>query len=281
MESTHEPYNWLKTLLSINLWLERGYNVGIFYWNQFSDEPRVTDAENKIYTTQGLKKMRWARQNSDGSVSHINNPAHQDRCVAQRLVEEYTKYLGVMGTAQSHVHIVGHSLGSQLTLEFYRQLIIQRPTCTYPARITLLDPYFSFEKKRFAPFNGLRPSARAAQTLDLIQEFDDKVLLETYETSAVNALVGEACDRLKTLTDYHVVDMLQFPWYYCASRHIAAPHVYFSSMYDDEEIPSRNPTNFFNPHLPAQLYFRSTSTAPSSSASPAANGNQKQAIINV
>ena len=260
VESTHPPYNWLKTLLCINLWLERGYNVGVFYWNQFSDEPRVTDAENKIYYTQALKKMRWARQNSDGTVSYVNNPAHRDRCVAQRLLEEYKKYLGMMpyASGQPHVHIVGHSLGSQLSLEFYRRLILQRPDCIHPAKITLLDPYFSFEKKDFPPFHGVKPSTRAAQTLDLIREFDEQVLIETYETSAVNALVGHPCDRLKLQTKYFVVDMLQFPWYYFAARHIAAPHVYFASMYDEEDIPSRTSTNFFSPHLPRHPPVSST-----------------------
>ncbi|PHQ80862.1 MAG: hypothetical protein COB66_03720 [Coxiella sp. (in: Bacteria)] len=38
----------------------KGWNVGVFYWNQFADEANVVDAEAKIYSAHGIMSMRWA-----------------------------------------------------------------------------------------------------------------------------------------------------------------------------------------------------------------------------
>ena len=46
--------HWFQDTYSVDLWLHRGYNVGIFYWNQFSDEEDVKEAERKIYNAQVL-----------------------------------------------------------------------------------------------------------------------------------------------------------------------------------------------------------------------------------
>jgi len=43
-------------------WINDGWNIGIFYWNQFADEPTdVRYAEAKIWTANGPKDMRWRK----------------------------------------------------------------------------------------------------------------------------------------------------------------------------------------------------------------------------
>lgn len=33
-------------------WLEAGWNVGVFYWTPYADEPALHDAEMKIWTNR-------------------------------------------------------------------------------------------------------------------------------------------------------------------------------------------------------------------------------------
>ena len=40
-------------------WINDGWNVGVFYWNQFSDELLPGHAEAKIWTHRSVAKMRW------------------------------------------------------------------------------------------------------------------------------------------------------------------------------------------------------------------------------
>ena len=46
-------------------WKKAGWNTGIFYWNQFADEPEVKTAEAKIWTYRSPYKMRY--RVTDGS----------------------------------------------------------------------------------------------------------------------------------------------------------------------------------------------------------------------
>jgi hypothetical protein len=55
-------------------WIDQGWNVGCFYWNQFADEDDVKDAETKVWTDQGDKGMRWCRRRdeSDRRICYVD-----------------------------------------------------------------------------------------------------------------------------------------------------------------------------------------------------------------
>jgi len=248
-----ETINWItnetnpveaEDVHSIDLWVHQGYNVGIFYWDQYSDEDKVEEAERKIYNATEGSKMRWKRQNFDGSVIYIQNPSHL--CASDTLV---TEYLSHFGNTNALVHVVGHSLGTQMVLELSRKLPDISIPHAYPTRITLLDPFFSKGKKSYSPFQGNTIPHRVAETLSLVTEGRPLVPIETYITSLCGSgVLGAYCPELKLKTVYHKVDMMQFPWHNVAHRHICAVHVYFCSMNLNHSSDTRNP-KFFNPHV--------------------------------
>jgi hypothetical protein len=128
--------------------------------------------------------------------------------------------------------MVGHSLGSQLVLEFMRRLILDPRRRCVPERVTLLDPFFSKGRKAWDPLCGVRTASRAAESVNVVLESNPRTVIETYETSlAGTGVLGGSSSkhRLKQSTIYHKVDMMQFPWFDIARRHVCAPHVYFCS----------------------------------------------------
>ena len=44
------PLPSLRIVVTSDYWIEDGWNVGIFYWNQFADDELLAGAEAKIYT---------------------------------------------------------------------------------------------------------------------------------------------------------------------------------------------------------------------------------------
>lgn len=70
-------------------WKDKGWNVGLFYWNQFADEGEVKDAEAKIWSAQGPRGMRYRQ--SDGSYSTLQS---SDLLTPQNQVE--TMYADIM-----------------------------------------------------------------------------------------------------------------------------------------------------------------------------------------
>ncbi|GBG34322.1 Hypothetical Protein FCC1311_105452 [Hondaea fermentalgiana] len=227
----------------VDLWVARGYNVGVFYWNQLADEPTVSEAERKIYNATDGTRLRWRRRNADGSTMFVDHAGlfDTDHCVADMLVKSYLAHFPPRSTAHyGAVHFLGHSLGAQLTLEFLRRLLLGQtsyygtakasPIC-YPERLTLVDPFFTSDCKSYGPLDGLRPSQRATENLHLVREALPKLLVETYETSLIGAgALGDSCPRLKRHSVYHVVDIEQIPWTDVSLRHCAAPFVYFCSI---------------------------------------------------
>lgn len=130
-------------------WLDKGWNVGIFYWDQFSDEFYPTDAEEKIWTAQGSKKMRW--------LHFANNQAketvYSDFCKAgeacpnvgillfQAFREAMKDYEG------DTVRIAGHSLGSQLAVNLAYRIGegVKNGDLSprlLPHQVILLDPFY-------------------------------------------------------------------------------------------------------------------------------------------
>jgi hypothetical protein len=71
---------------ALPLWAARGWNVAIFYWNQFADDT-LAEAERKIHSAAGGPGgggMRWQRRRRDGTTVHTEAAAGTP-CVAELL----------------------------------------------------------------------------------------------------------------------------------------------------------------------------------------------------
>ena len=122
-------------------WLNKGYNVGQFYWNQLADD-MTTRAQSKIWTTEG--GMRW--KTSDGTYTADNDPTNPKHTVTELFVESY---LDAMSSHKgSEIRLVGHSMGAQIATaagHILSKRIINKHLM--PTRISLLDPYTGIYKK--------------------------------------------------------------------------------------------------------------------------------------
>ncbi len=171
-----------------------GWNVGIFYWNQFADDdglPPPYLAEAKIWTPTsttfvsqghgGHKEihvnMRWRK--ADGSFTEVGSPK---KAVAELFLDAYVKALkGYIGPG---VRIVGHSLGNQVVVAMVSKLIAKK-YAPIPKRIALLDPYWSNLPRPYITRNG-KPQYTADEVAHLITDIrtsDDSISFEYYRTT--------------------------------------------------------------------------------------------------
>lgn len=209
-------------------WINRGYNVGILYWNQFADEGEVKDAEAKIWSTQGPRGMRW--RSSDGS--YHSGPS---KTVTQLLYESYRDNMA--GFSGSYVRIAGHSLGNQLAVTVTKKIYDEAAAGQIannlkPDRVALLDPFYSNYGKSYLGGQWTGEAARA----DVAALKQAGAIFEAYRTSPASStvFVGDANKQLMNMTSF--VELK--PWYFnswqLAEKHIAARWHYFWSMASSE-----------------------------------------------
>ncbi len=132
-----------------DLWLERGWNFAVVDWTQFSDEIDLRNAEAKIWTTEGPKKMRW--KDSNGKW-HEGPSAAVARLVADILEPQ------LRALKNSEVLFHGHSFGSQLALAVAEELIRRNqinPGINLPQQTVITDAVFTSGAKSY--FQGKKP----------------------------------------------------------------------------------------------------------------------------
>ncbi|MFE8071043.1 hypothetical protein QQM79_08280 [Marinobacteraceae bacterium S3BR75-40.1] len=205
-------------------WRNRGYNVGILYWNQFADESEVKDAEAKIWTANGPRNMRW--RSSDG-----NYHSGPSKNVTQLLYEAYRD--NMQGYQGNYVRIAGHSLGNQLAVTITKKIVDanaagQIAGNLIPDRVALLDPFYSNNGKDY--LNGQWTGEVARDYVSGLKA--DGVIFEAYRSSPTssNPFVGDDNKGLMNMTAFVELKPWYFSWWQLAEKHIAARWHYFWSM---------------------------------------------------
>ena len=105
-----ETFSWAANVPGYGLdvdtaaaWLDDGWNVGIFYWNQYADEPSFKDAEAKIWSAKTRVKMRWRQLvvEMDGNVPmrkvHLAESPEPTPSVAQIFCQAYLSLFATSG----------------------------------------------------------------------------------------------------------------------------------------------------------------------------------------
>ena len=224
-------------------WIDDGWNIGIFVWNQFSDETTglapggswfpgggppqgVLDAEAKVWTPDGPQGMRWRDWDDLPPLGDGYSDGPSDKCAADLFYEEYVAAMeGYTGT----VRIAGHSLGNQMAVRLTRLVddgitAGEVPEHLRPARVALLDPYWSLGGKDYLD---------GETTGDAIREYVAELLptgtlFEWYWSSEwTTPDEGYANDDLKPMMLYAEMD----PAYATdgLGRHMAPRYLYFWS----------------------------------------------------
>ncbi|MBN1890057.1 MAG: hypothetical protein JW850_18820 [Thermoflexales bacterium] len=138
-----------KNVDTANAWISGGWNVGIFYWNQFADETVVTDAEAKIWVNDGPQRMRWKKDGSSYEEAPAGTPS-----AAELFYETYLAAMTEQDYTGGNIRIAGHSLGNQMATRLAKLVDdgIEAglvPEELRPTRVALLDPYWSIGAKTY------------------------------------------------------------------------------------------------------------------------------------
>ncbi|MEM9489270.1 MAG: hypothetical protein AAGC55_09000, partial [Myxococcota bacterium] len=230
-----ETFNYLQNdskygedIDTADAWIEAGWNVGIFYWNQFADEDEVKNAETKIHTAEGPQRMRWRR--CDGTWVEDGSPTIS----ASELF--YESYVAALADYQgTNIRVVGHSLGNQMATVMARHLqnhitAGEAPAYLMPTRIALLDPFWSNWGKSY--LGGDWPGEVARDDVrDLIETSD--VIFERYTSSNIGGFILVGDENAKLSRD--IIGNTEYiprwtPNTAQGERHVAAPFMYFDSF---------------------------------------------------
>lgn len=212
-------------------WLEKGWNVGVFYWNQFADESEVADAEAKIWSAYGPKGMRYRLD--DGTYSTTQSPGTS---IGNILYQQYVQ--AVSGNTSGKVRIAGHSLGSQLACYLAGSVFdaINDGVLSenmLPDRVALLDPAWTKNGKSYlgdmdGDGNNDWTGERSRWWLfDIMDEYPGFVV-ELYNTTGLD--LGFVCDNNSALREQVACTSLR-PWYYNSweidKKHVSVRYHYF------------------------------------------------------
>ena len=216
---------WPRSINTANAWIEAGWNVGIFFWNQFSDEAVVTDAEAKIWVNDGPKGMRWRKADGSYEEAPPGTPS-----AGELFYQAYVDALGNSGCRTAEIRIVGHSLGGQMAVRLTKLIedgisAGEVPSCLRPTRVVLLDPYWSLGSKDYL---GEKTTA------DIVRGYVAEllargILFEWYRSSSLTVepkgLRNEEMERMMLYAEMSpdfAGDQM--------SKHCAAYHLYFWSF---------------------------------------------------
>ncbi|MEM1007964.1 MAG: hypothetical protein AAGJ35_03075 [Myxococcota bacterium] len=210
-----------------DIWLDRGWNIGILYWNQFADEGEVKHAEAKIWSASGPRLLRWRKE--DGSYGNSG-------VVQQSLGEQFAALYRKALRNQRHddVRLAGHSLGSQMVLAIGKALLDRkrdnkrRERIKLPQRIVLLDP--AFLRNRRSYLQNRKTSELSQEAAESLRKAG--VVLETYRSSGAvsNPFVGDANERLLKRTAFTELKPHYFSFWQFPEKHTVAKWHYFWSL---------------------------------------------------
>jgi DNA/RNA endonuclease G (NUC1) len=129
----------------IAYWRNLGWNVGIFHWNQFSDELSPADVEGKLYDNVGPEKLLFGdRKNWRKSDGSLTRDAAPDSGMVKLFLEQYYSVKSTLLGNRKELRLAGHSLGAELMCVSMAQAT---PAAFLPDRIALLDPWWTLGKQ--------------------------------------------------------------------------------------------------------------------------------------
>lgn len=216
-----------------NAWIARGWNVGIFHWTSYADEPFVWDAESKMWDADyGDQQMQW--KDSAGRF-HRENMLNQD--VGEVLLQQY---LGALANqrADREIRLVGHSLGTQLATRLSRQVVGMYGTNhrLSPDRLVLIDPAAGSQDEDYLRDYNRIYNGRdwACSTAEIVAAFGEYLAarglpIEFYRTSALMAAPGSSYNMPMAETSAYTELK---PWYTSnpGEKHSWPVRTYFWSL---------------------------------------------------
>lgn len=221
-----------------DLWIDKGWNIGIFYWTQFADEKSVKDVEAKIWTDNGSKNLRWKNSNLD-----YENYDGTEKSIAEIFVNEYIS--AMKDFKGEEIRIVGHSLGAQVSINAAR--LIENNISSgnisdklRPDRIALLDPFWSKGNKSY--LNNRTTGSVCCEIVRYLKL--EGIIFETYKTSILNECwIGDSNLEMRKLTAFTKLSLDFISIFDQSARHCAAKDWYFYSFGFNPPVETINGVN--------------------------------------
>lgn len=219
-------------------WLDKGWNTGMVYWNQFADEDSVYDAEEKIWSLNSNSNYKTLNLNGDiislqwDKNYTFNGTTHTVSSI-QEMLSIPVKH-ALANNYSGDIRIVGHSLGNQVATNITKNLT---DSSIVVDRLALLDPAWTSYSKDYLPNDsyGDWTGARVRNFIFEMLDGNSLTSCEAYHTTALNmwTIVADSNDELVD----RICDVDILPWYYSAtqidSKHISAiPHYMWSMEFD-------------------------------------------------
>lgn len=205
-------------------WKADGWNVMIFYWNQFADEGEVKDAEAKIWSANGPRGMRYRQ--SDGSYSTQQSP---NISVSEIAFRQYKALFA--NHSNSNFRFAGHSLGNQLATAVAKKISDGTRNGSVssnlmPERLELLDPFWSKDGKSYlgdSNNDGKNDwtGERVRWYIDTMKNRHNLAVTWYKSTAILNLGIGDGNNPLK---DVAALQSMRF--WYLDSWQIVDKHIY-------------------------------------------------------
>lgn len=207
-------------------WLDEGWNVGVFYWDQFADEPIVTDAEAKIWTSVGPQGMRYRLP----SGNYVVAEEALEQSMGELLLDTYTAVLA--DYTGDEIRLLGHSMGNQLVVQLSGDVATAVSAGDLnphllPQRVILADPFWSHGQKPFLDGATVGQQVREIIVDELLPR---GVLVEWYRSSYLTGpMTSEANEALQAQVLYAQMQPLFCAAFDQVCRHEASWHQYLLS----------------------------------------------------
>ncbi len=241
-----KSYNVLRQFTN-HSWIDKGWNTGIVYWQQFADEPTMSqnnvggvhDAEAKIWSFNGYKGSRYRVVDSTGKMFYKdwNRQVNFGNQVISAVSVGHLLSLYVNDALKNNVsgnfRLAGHSLGNQVVNNLAKY--------AYDAgikvnRIALLDPAWTGGNKDYLQNDGFGKwvGERCRNYIFTIKNKYNDLAVEIYHTTGMNiGAAGVVVDPNDPLTNV-VADINAAPWYYgntqLDGKHKSIRHSYMWSF---------------------------------------------------
>lgn len=263
-----KEHNGLRKLTN-HAWIDKGWNTGIVYWNQFADEPSVNSgnltgvhaAEAKIWNFDGPNGSRYRTQNANGDSIYKDwnrNLSFKGQSIQVSSIGEVLSLYAVDALKDNYsgnIRLVGHSLGNQVATYLAKEIDEANIRIN---RVALLDPAWTQGEKDYLPVitssdenvvlnhNGAHALSDGSASRHFWNAEMTRIILfrimnknwsygfglEIYHTTALNLTIP-VVDNNEPLTDV-AADISNSPWFYSntqiSQKHIMIRHHYFWSM---------------------------------------------------
>ncbi|PKL15936.1 MAG: hypothetical protein CVV49_18815 [Spirochaetae bacterium HGW-Spirochaetae-5] len=223
-------YNGLRQFTN-HSWIDKGWNTGFVYWQQFADEPAlaqgnvggVHDAEAKIWSFQGYKGSRYRVVDSSGSAYYKNWDCRLNFNGDVVTVDSVGRLLSLYvnnalkNNVSGNIRFVGHSLGNQVVNNLMKYAFDAGITVN---RIALLDPAWTSGDKNYLPNDGYGKwvGERCRNFIFESKNRNSNLAVEIYHTTGMNiGIAGLAVDTNDALTNA-AADFNAAPWYYSSTQ---------------------------------------------------------------